>query len=85
MRSGTAKVGGRWPNYLSEPSGRVTPDASEILDLNMSYRLTDNYKLSFQAKNITDQPRIDYRPVQGQTLQALSYGPRFFFGIKGKF
>ena len=51
----------------------------------MSYRLTDDIKLNFQAKNITDEPRIDYRPVGGQVHQALSYGPRLFLGVKAKF
>ena len=31
------------------------------------------------------EPRIDYRGIYGNTLQALSYGPRYFLGIKGKF
>jgi TonB-dependent receptor len=63
--------------YTRDTQGRVRyTAASQILDLNMSYKLTDNVKLSFQAKNITDEPRIDYRPVGGQVLQTLSYGPR---------
>lgn len=77
---------GYFQQFGRDTQGRVRyTDDTKILDLNMSYRLTDNYKLSFQAKNITDEPRIDYRPVQGQVHQTLSYGPRFFLGIKGKF
>ena len=57
----------------------------ERLDLNISYRLADGIQLNFKAQNLTDEPRIDYRAVYGNTLQALSYGPRYFLGIKGKF
>ena len=77
---------GYFQQFGRDTQGRVRyTDSTQILDLNMSYRLTDNFKLSFQAKNITDEPRIDYRPVQGQVHQALSYGPRLFLGVKGKF
>ena len=77
---------GYFQQFGRDSQGRVRyTDATQILDLNMSYRLSDDMKLSFQAKNITDEPRIDYRPVGGQVHQALSYGPRLFLGVKAKF
>jgi hypothetical protein len=41
--------------------------------------------LSLEAKNILDEARIDYRAVEGNVLQALSYGPRYFLGVRAKF
>lgn len=77
---------GYFQQFGRDTQGRIRyTDATQILDLNMSYRLTDDIKLNFQAKNITDEPRIDYRPVGGQVHQALSYGPRLFLGVKAKF
>jgi outer membrane receptor protein involved in Fe transport len=77
---------GYFQGYGRDTQGRIRyTDDTQILDLNLSYRLSDSLKLNFQAKNITDEPRIDYRPVEGQVLQALSYGPRLFLGLKAKF
>lgn len=77
---------GYFQGFTRDTQGRVRyTEANQVLDLNMSYRLSDDIKLSFQAKNITDEPRIDYRPAGGQVYQALSYGPRLFLGVKVKF
>ena len=63
---------------------RYTRD-NERLDLRVRYRITDNVRVSLEAKNILDEPRIDDRAVQGNTFQALSYGPRLFLGLMAKF
>ena len=71
--------------YTRDTQGRLryTTD-NETLDLRVRYKLFDNVDLSLEAKNILDEPRIDYRAVEGNVLQALSYGPRFFFGVRIK-
>jgi len=55
---------------------------SDVLELRLGYDLTDNIKLSFEALNILDEPRIDNLRVEGNVSQVLSYGPRYFVGIK---
>ena len=72
--------------FTRDEFGRIRyTNANERLDMRVRYRLTDNFKLSLEAKNILDEPRIDYRGVDGNTFQALSYGPRLFFGVQAKF
>ena len=44
----------------------------------------DNVDVTLEAKNILDEPRIDYRGVDGNVYQALSYGPRYFLGVRVK-
>jgi len=51
----------------------------------LRYELTDNIKLSLEGLNILDEPRVDYRGVDGNVSQVLSYGPRIFAGITAKF
>ena len=72
--------------FTRDAFGRIRyTDDNDRLDLNISYKLANGLQLSFKAQNLNDEPRIDYRPIYGQVYQALSYGPRYFLGIKGKF
>jgi TonB-dependent receptor len=59
-------------------------DDNNVLELRMSYKLNDKVKLSFEGLNLLDEVRTDFRGVQGNVTQVLSYGPRFFFGIQAK-
>ncbi len=71
--------------FTRDTQGRIRyTDDNERLDLRVNYKMFDNVDISFEAKNITDEPRIDYRAVQGNTYQALSYGPRLFLGVRVK-
>jgi len=74
-----------YQQYARDTQGRIRyTDDNNRLDLKVRYRLSDNVDLSLEAKNILDEARIDYRAVQGNTLQALSYGPRLFLGVRVK-
>jgi len=71
--------------YTRDTQGRIRyTRGNETLDLRVRYKLFDNVDLSLEAKNILDEPRIDDRAVEGNTLQALSYGPRLFLGVRVK-
>ena len=66
--------------------GRIRyTQASDRLDLRVRYRLTDNFRVSLEAKNILNEERLDDRAIEGNTFQALSYGPRLFLGVTAKF
>ena len=74
-----------YQQYTRDTQGRIRyTDDNARLDLKVRYKLFDNTDLTLEAKNILDEPRIDYRAVQGNVLQALSYGPRFFLGVRVK-
>ncbi|MEO1575997.1 MAG: TonB-dependent receptor, partial [Pseudomonadota bacterium] len=76
---------GYFQQFTRDVFGRVRyTQANERLDLRVRYNLTDNIRLSFEGKNILDQERIDSRAIQGNTFQALSYGPRYFIGLTAK-
>lgn len=72
--------------YTRDTSGRVryTGD-SETLDVRVRYKLFDNVDISLEGKNVLDEERTDYRAIDGNVLQKLSYGPRYWLGVKMKF
>lgn len=77
---------GYFQQFGRDTDGRIRyTNTNQRLDLKARYRLTDNIQLDLEAKNITDEPRIDYRAMDGNTYQALSYGPRLFLGARVKF
>ena len=76
---------GYFQQFTRDTQGRIRyTESSERLDMRVSYRLNNHVQFKLEAKNITDEPRIDYRAIEGNTYQALSYGPRIFFGVKAK-
>ncbi|MGI9221456.1 MAG: TonB-dependent receptor [Woeseiaceae bacterium] len=76
---------GYYQQYTRDTQGRIRyTDDNETLDLKVRYRITDNVDVNFEGKNIADEARIDHRAIDGNVLQALSYGPRYFLGVRAK-
>ncbi|MEL7186135.1 MAG: TonB-dependent receptor [Pseudomonadota bacterium] len=72
--------------FTRDTQGRIRyTNTNQRLDLKVRYKAWDNVDLTLEAKNILDEPRIDYRGMDGNVYQALSYGPRLFFGARMKF
>ena len=72
--------------YTRDTGGRIRyTDDNSTLDMKVRYKLFDNVDVDLEAKNILDEPRIDYRAVQGNVINALSSGPRYFLGVKATF
>ena len=59
--------------------------SNEVFEARASYQLTDNFKLTVQGLNLFDEPRVDYFYEDNHFGQSSVYGPRVFFGIRGKF
>ena len=71
--------------FTRDTTGRIRyTEGNERLDLKVRYKMFDNVDVTLEAKNILDEPRIDYRAVDGNVYQALSYGPRLFLGVRVK-
>lgn len=73
-------------DYMDEVGGDSFSDryydAQTFLDLNGSYAFTPNWRLFFEAINVTNQPLRYYQGVRSQTMQAEFYNARFNFGVK---
>ena len=77
---------GYYQQYTRDSAGRIRyTNSNQRLDLKVRYKAFDNVDVTLEAKNILDEPRIDYRGVDRNIIQALSYGPRYFLGVRVKF
>ena len=77
---------GYFQQFTRDAFGRVRyTDSNARLDLRVRYKLTDNIRISFEAKNVLDEARKDSRAIDGNAYQALSFGPRLFLGLTAKF
>lgn len=63
---------------------RYTNDAN-IFEARISYKITDNVRLTVEGLNLFNEPRTDFRGAPDDIGQVLVYGPRYFAGIRAKF
>ncbi len=56
-----------------------------VWEARASYDLTDNFSLNVSAINLFDAPKEQYFFTSDNLGEVNYYGPRVFFGIKGKF
>ncbi|MEM8684244.1 MAG: TonB-dependent receptor [Pseudomonadota bacterium] len=72
--------------FIRDTQGRIRyTNTNQRVDLKVRYRAFDNVDFTLEGKNILDEPRIDYRAIDGNVYQALSYGPRYFLGARIRF
>ncbi len=56
-----------------------------VLEARAAYKLTDNWRLSVEGINLLDAEKEQSSWVQDNAYEFNSYGPRIFFGIRGRF
>lgn len=71
--------------YTSNGSRLRFVGANEVFEARASYKINKNFKVTVQGLNLFNEPRTDYFYQENNFGQASVYGPRVFFGIKGKF
>lgn len=81
-------IGKHRSNYFQQfvdTPGRIRfVDDNTVFEFRASYQVNDAVKLSFEALNITDEERTDFRAIDGNIANVNSFGPRYFVGIKAK-
>ncbi|MDX5478677.1 MAG: TonB-dependent receptor, partial [Cyclobacteriaceae bacterium] len=72
--------------YIDEVGGSAFNDLyydrQTFLDLNASYALTNNWRVFFEANNLTNQPLRYYQGIRPRTVQEEYYNVRINFGVK---
>ena len=63
---------------------RYTDDVG-VFEARVSYKVTDNIRLSLEGLNLFNEPRTDFRGAPDDLGQVLVYGPRYFAGVRVKF
>lgn len=58
---------------------------TSVFEARASYKINDNYSVSVEAINLFDEPKRQYKWVPDEVYEVNAYGPRIFFGIRGKF
>ena len=56
-----------------------------VWEARAAYKLTDNFRLSAEIINFTSAERVNQAFVRDDDQEVLDYGPRIFFGIRGRF
>ncbi|MFY0652888.1 MAG: TonB-dependent receptor [Cyclobacteriaceae bacterium] len=73
-------------DYIDEVGGDAFSDRyydkQTFLDVNASYAFTPNWRLFFEANNLTNQPLRYYQGQQDRTMQVEYYNSRFNLGVK---
>lgn len=73
-------------DYLDEVGGEAFDDRyydkQTFLDINGSYAFKPNWRIFFEAINLTNQPLRYYQGVSTRTMQEEFYNSRFNLGVK---
>ncbi|MGB3456723.1 MAG: TonB-dependent receptor [Litorimonas sp.] len=56
-----------------------------VWEARASYNLTDNFRLTAEAINLFSEPKEQFAFVRDDLYEVNDYGPRIFFGLRGRF
>jgi len=56
-----------------------------VFEARASYKINDNFRLSVEGINLLDAEKEQFQWVEDNQYEVNSYGPRIFFGVRGKF
>jgi outer membrane receptor protein involved in Fe transport len=56
-----------------------------VWEARASYTLNDNFRLSAEIINIGSEPKEQFAFVNDDRYEINDYGPRIFFGVRGRF
>ena len=50
-----------------------------------AYKINDNFRVQVEAINIFSEPKVQYANTVDDLYEVNDYGPRIFFGVRGRF
>ena len=56
-----------------------------VWEARASYDVTDNFRLTVEAINLFSEPKEQFAFVRDDLYEVNDYGPRIFFGVRGRF
>jgi len=56
-----------------------------VWEARASYNVTDNFRVSLEAINLFSEPKEQFAYVRDDQYEVNDYGPRIFFGLRGRF
>ncbi|OLF75253.1 hypothetical protein AWH62_05365 [Maricaulis sp. W15] len=76
---------GYFQQFIATPGNLRYIDERGIYEARASYQINDAVRVSVEAINIFDEPRVQYNPTQDNFAEVNVYGPRIYFGVRGRF
>lgn len=74
-----------YQQFVGAPAqNRVVRDGT-VVDLRARYNITDNWSVSLEGSNITNEPRVEDMPIPGSVREVHVYGPRYYLGTRIRF
>lgn len=71
--------------FISTPGNLRYIAPTGVVEARASYKLTDNIRLSLEAINLFNKPKVQYNPIRTNFAEVNVYGPRVFLGVRAKF
>lgn len=71
--------------FISTPGNLRYIAPTGVVEARASYALTDSVRLSLEAINLFNKPKVQYNPIPTNFAEVNVYGPRIFLGIRAKF
>ena len=71
--------------FIATPGNLRYIEGRGIYEARASYQVNDNVRVSVEAINIFDEPRVQYNPTRDNFAEVNVYGPRIYFGVRGRF
>ena len=71
--------------FISTPGNLRYIDDRGIFEARASYQVSDSVRVSVEALNIFDEPKVQYNPTADNFAEVNVYGPRIYFGVRGRF
>jgi len=71
--------------FISTPGNLRYIAPTGVFEARASYQLTDNVRLSLEAINLFNKPKVQYNPIRTNFAEVNVYGPRVFLGVRAKF
>lgn len=71
--------------FIETPGNLRYIDDRGIFEARASYQISDSVRVSVEALNIFDEPKVQYNPTADNFAEVNVYGPRIYFGVRGRF
>ncbi|WP_394146778.1 TonB-dependent receptor [Shewanella atlantica] len=74
-----------WYKGVSWTGAELYNDAYGQLDFSSTYHITENFKLTFEAVNLTDEQVVEYDQTESRLMSVYQNGRRYVLGLNMNF
>lgn len=71
--------------FISTPGIIRYVGENDVFEARASWAINDTWRVSLEALNIFDEPKVQYIPTLSSISELNSYGPRYFLGARARF